>query len=68
MRLGPGLGDALSGRKEDGEAQMESPSSSDIELAWVQQLEDHIQGVLRSRASSAVNARRRSDDLRRTRR
>ena len=35
---------------------MESPSSSDIDLAWVQQLEDYVQAELRSRASSDVNA------------
>jgi uncharacterized membrane protein len=35
---------------------MESSSTSDIELAWVQQLEDYVQEVLRSRASRDVNA------------
>ena len=35
---------------------MESPSSSDIDLAWVQQLEDYVQAELRSRASRDVNA------------
>ncbi len=56
MRLGPGLGDGLSGRKENEDAQMESPGTSDIELAWLQQLEDYVQEVLRSRASRDVNA------------
>lgn len=56
LRLGPGFRDTLSGREEKEEAQMESPSSSDIGLAWVQQLEDYVQEVLRSRASRDVNA------------
>jgi uncharacterized membrane protein len=41
---------------ETEEAQMESPSSSDIDMAWVQQLEDYVQAELRSRASRDVNA------------
>lgn len=35
---------------------MESPNSADIDLAWVQQLEDYVQAELRSRASRDVNA------------
>ena len=35
---------------------MESPSTSGIELEWVQQLEDYVTEVLSSRASRDVNA------------
>jgi uncharacterized membrane protein len=56
LRLGLAFGDALSGCKGKEEAQMESPGTSDIELAWVQQLEDCVQEVLRSRASRDINA------------
>jgi uncharacterized membrane protein len=35
---------------------MESPSTSHIELEWVQQLEDYVAEVLSSRASRDVNA------------
>jgi uncharacterized membrane protein len=35
---------------------MESPDTSDLDLAWVQQLEDYVQAELRIRASRDVNA------------